>query len=517
MSGKSSVKTSAPSHNVSGEHERRLALGASAQQVAQLVTTIAMLAAITILARRLSLPKFGTYGLLVSLTSYVLFVQTSIATAAVKAIAEAVDQLSRDRAFSVALSLYAVAGIVAGGMLALAGGVLIHLLNVPHVLAHEARVSVLALGVVTAIGWPFKAFNDVLRGSQLFVAAAAAEGVASLVVAVALIALALGHAQLWLLVAVGASIPLAIGVVSAVVVFAKGLPIHYRRREVNFHSLRDLTGLSTYLLLGGVADLVIYSLDRIVLAIFRSPSAVGLYEGPVRSHNFVQQVHSSLVTPVVAASSRYAAVRDVQRTRDLLVRGMRYTLAAVVPLTVVLMILAKPILQVWLGSKFAVAATAMTLLIAYWLVNANTGVPGRMLIAAGRIRALAVYACVIASINLGLSVALTPSLGINGVVLGTTMSYVLGFPFFLRMVLTTFPVPLADLAREVWVPAYLTAVVVGAPLLALRLTVPLDTLPRVVGAGAAAALSYWAIYYWVWLRPNERVLVKTVARSLLGR
>jgi O-antigen/teichoic acid export membrane protein len=302
-----------------------------------------------------------------------------------------------------------------------------------------------------------------------------------------------------------------------VVVLFKGLSFRYRKDLVSVGSLRALSGLSTYLLLGGVADLVIYSLDRAVLAILRSPATVGLYEGPVRAHNFVQHAQSSLVSPVVPASARYAAAEDVQRTRDLLIRGMRYTLAAVVPLTIVLMILAKPILEVWLGSNFAVAGTAMTLLVGYWLINANTGVPGRMMIAAGRIRGLTLYASVIACINLALSVALTPSLGINGVVLGTTISYVLGFPFFLRMVLTTFPVRLSDLAREVWLPAYLTAAGIGAALLAVRLTVPLDTLPRVVGVGAAAAISYWVIYYSVWLRPNERVLVKTVARSLLRR
>jgi membrane protein EpsK len=508
----------APSRRTgSGEHEWHLAVSAVAQQISQVVGMLSMLAAITVLARRLSLPEFGTYGLLVSLTSYVLIAQASVATAAVKAIAEAVDQPARDRAFSTAISLYTLAGLAAGGVIAAAGTGVLGLFDIPAGLRHEAQISVLVLGAVTAIGWPFKIFQDVLRGSQLFVASAAAEGVAFLVVGGVVVGFALGGASLWLLVAAGAGVPVATGAVSAGVVRLKKLPYRYRKAAVTVDSVRAFLGLSTYLFLSGIADLVIYSLDRAILATFRSAAAVGLYEGPVRAHNLVQQVHSTLVTPVVAVSARYAAEHDVQRTRDLLLRGTRYTLAAVVPVTIVLMILARPILKVWLGAKFGVAATAMVVLAGYWLVNGNTGVPGRMLIAAGRVRVITLYAATVALVNLALSLALTPRLGLNGVVLGTTISYVLCFPFFVRIILSTFPVRLADFAREVWLPAYLTGAVVAAPLLVVRLSVPLDTVPKVFAAGLIAILAYWAIYYVLWLRAGERALVKAVVRAAIRR
>jgi O-antigen/teichoic acid export membrane protein len=517
MGRRSLIEAGSPPSPGIGEHERHLALGASAQQFAQIAGVVSMFVAITILARRLSLPEFGTYGLLVSLTSYVLFVQASIETASVKAIAEAIDQRARDRAISTAISLYVVAGVITAGVLLAGGALLLGLLNIPGGLLHQARLSIFALSVVTAIGWPLKIFHDLLRGDQAIVAAAVAEGVAFLVVAAALVTLALENAELWLIVAAGASVPLSTGLVSAAVVLSKGLPFRLRKDLVTLRSLGEFAAISTYLFLGGIADLVIYSLDRAVLAVFRSPAAVALYEGPVRAHNFVLQVQSALISPVVPASARYAALEDAQRTRDLLVRGMRYTLAALVPITLVLMILAKPILTVWLGKKYAVAATAMTLLTGYWLINGIVGVPVRMLIAAGRIRVITVYACAVAALNLGISIALTPRLGVDGVALGTSIAYLVGFPFFLWIVLSTFPVGLAELAREVWLPAYVTGAGVAALLLAVRLSVPLDTFPSVVGAALIAVASYWAVYYRVWLRPAERALVKTVARTLIWR
>jgi O-antigen/teichoic acid export membrane protein len=476
-----------------------------------------MLAAITVLARRLSLPEFGTYGLLVSLTTYVLFVQGSVETAAVKAIAEASDQAARNRAFSTALALYAVGAVAAGGLIAGAGPTLLGLFNIPAGLHHEARNSVLALAVMTCFGWPLKVFQDLLRGSQNFVASASAEIVAYIGTGAAVIALAVGNAPLWLLVAAGASPPLFTGATSAFIVLTKRLPYRFRRDKVTRKTVREFLGLSSYLSLIGLSGLVIYSMDRAILAAFRSSATVGLYEGPVRAHNLVQQIHGTLAIPVLPASARFLAEGDTQRTRDLLLRGTRYTLAAVVPLAIVLMVLAGPVLRVWLGPKFSVAATAMTVLVAYWLINANTGVASSMLIAAGRARRLAEYAAGVAVANLALSLALAPSLGLNGVVLGTTIAYVLGFPFFLAITLSTFPIRLSDFAREAWLPAYLTGAVVAAGLLAVRLSVPLDGVLQVFGAGLVAVLAYWTIYYLAWLRPNERVLVRNVALALVRR
>jgi O-antigen/teichoic acid export membrane protein len=295
------------------------------------------------------------------------------------------------------------------------------------------------------------------------------------------------------------------------------LPYRFRRSEVTWAAVRGFGRISSYLSLIGVSGLVIYSMDRAILAAFRSPAIVGLYEGPVRGHNLVQQVHGTLTIPVLPAATRYIAEDDTERTRELLLRGTRYILAAVVPVALVFMILAQPILTVWLGPKFAAGATAMTLLVAYWLINANTGVASSMLLAAGRVRTLTGYAAAVAGANLFLSLALTPAFGLNGVVLGTTISYLVAFPFFLATVLSTFPVSLAELAREAWLPAYVTGAVVGAILLGVRVVVHFDSLVQVAGVGLLAMLLYWGIYYFAWLRPNERALVKNVALAFVGR
>jgi O-antigen/teichoic acid export membrane protein len=502
----------------SGEHERHLAAGTVALQAAQVVAVLSMLAAITVLARRLSLAEFGTYGLLTSLASYVLFVQGSAQTAAIKAIAEAIDDEGRSRAFSTAFAFYALVGIAAGALVVGVGMLLVGLLNIPAALRHQAQLGVGALAVAVCIGWPIDLYQDALRATQRFMDAAISESVGYVALGTAMILLALMHAPLYALVGVGGSIPLARGVASGCLVAVRRLPFGYRRGFVSLDAIRSLLGVSSYLLVIGLSGVVSISLDRVILAGFRSLAAVGLYEGPIRAHNLVLQTSGTLAVPVLPVASRYLANGEPWRTRDLIVRGTRYTLAIIVPLTVVLMVLAKPVLRVWLGERYTAGATAMTLLLAYPLVTAHNGIARGMLIAAGRVRPFAAYAAVAALLNLGLSLALAPGLGLNGVVLGTTISYTVMYPFVIALLLRTFPlVRLRDLVREAWLPAYATGIVLAAALVSLRVLLSLRTLPQVAAVAVAGLVGYFLVYYVVWLRPNERALVGSLFRPVAGR
>ena len=51
-------------------------------------------------------------------------------------------------------------------------------------------------------------------------------------------------------------------------------------------------------------------------------------------------------------------------------------------MTVALMVMSKPILVVWLGPRYEAGATALTILVAYWLTASSTAVAAPMLIAA---------------------------------------------------------------------------------------------------------------------------------------
>lgn len=496
-----------------GSEERHIIRGTALQQMATAVGVVVMLGVVTILGRTLTLSEFGLYGLAISIAGYMLVLQLSVEGATVRALAAAQSDAVRDTIFTTAIAIYVTLGVLAGGSIAALGVVLSDVLGIPAALHDEARESFLALGAVIALGWPFKACQDALRGAQCFGLAALGEIGGYMVVGILMALLVLIDAPLWSLIALGGSLSILVGLACAVLLAVGAGGPQLRPRSVDRASVRELLGVSSGLAITGLADLVIYSLDRVILAAFRSAATVGLYEGAARAHNLVRQLHGTLVLTVSPVASGYLARGDEDRLRELLVRGSRYVMAIVVPVTVVLITLSGPILEVWLGPKFRAADTAMSILCSYWLVGAFTGVAGAMLLAAGKVRELAQYAWMVAVLNLALSLALTPLLGLEGIVLGTSIPYFLLIPWFVRVVLRVFPmVGLTDLLREAVLPAYSGAVLLAGVLVGARAVVEVDSLAVLVPVGGIALVAYWALYALVWLRPSERALAVGMLR-----
>jgi O-antigen/teichoic acid export membrane protein len=494
---------------------RVIATGTLVQQLTQVTGLLAMLAIVTVLARRLDLTEFGVYGLLTSLAGYLLVVQNAAASAGVRTMAAATDDAGRTAGFSTAAVVYALAGAATGVVVAIVGTVIAVAVGLPDSLERQALLGAVLLGVVTAVGWPITVYRDALRARQLFVPAASIEMAALVAYAAVMLALAFSDVPLSVLIGANGSIPLFAGLGSVLLARRRALPFRFRRDAVTRSALREFGSLAGYVSLTEIAGTLIYALDRIILGLFTSAATVGLYEGPVRAHNVIRSLNAATTVTVLPTASRYVGAGENERLAQLLVRGVRYTLALSVPLTVVGMVLAPQILAVWLGEEFRQGGTAMAILMSYWLVNGCTGVLSGLLVAAGRARSLATYAWAVALANLVMSLALTPWLGLEGVVIGTAVPYLAAFPFLLRIVLREVPVPVARLARESFLPAYLLGLALAGTLAAARVIAEPDELLPVLGIAIAGVLAYWLAYYAVVLRPSERTLVRDVAAGLV--
>jgi O-antigen/teichoic acid export membrane protein len=305
---------------------------------------------------------------------------------------------------------------------------------------------------------------------------------------------------------------------SAVIVL-RGLRLPYRLRPqtLSLSYARTFLSTSVYLFVSGIADLVIYSFDRVVLGAYRPIATVGLYEGPVRAHNLVRQLQGTLVLTVMPTAAMYIASDDRARLRELLVRGTRYVMLATVPLTVTFMVLAGPILNLWLGSRFEAAAPAMTILVSYWLVSAASSVGGSMLVAAGRARVVAIFISGVAIVSLAVSLLLTPPLGLDGVVLGTAIPNALLTPIILWVYCRSFDVSMRVLLAEALLPAYLAGAILAVLEIGGRVLLPLQHPSVLLGLIVLALGGYAASVYLASLRANERMLVRTMLASIRHR
>ena len=486
---------------------RLLASGALVQQIAQASGLLVLLAIVTILARDLPVAALGAYGLVASLAGYLLVLRNSVASSAVRAMAAATQPGERALTFSAAAALYAVVGLATGVLIA-GAGLAIAAFILDGELARDARVGGLGLGAVTAVGIAASVYLDGLRAERRFVLAAGMEIVAVSLQLAVMLTLIFADADLSLLIAASGAIPLLSGLLCAVAVRRAALPLWFASEGVTRPRVMAIVPTAGWLLVIELCNLAMYASSRVILGAYRSPASVGQFEGPVRAHNLLYALGGALAVPVVPTASRYLATGDERRLRELVVRGTRYTLALFVPLCVTLMVLAEPILEVWLGERYGDGAAALTILVSYWLLYGGLVVTPGFLVGAGVARYVARILVVVTALNLVLSLVLTPAVGIEGPALATAIPFVLAFPAVLTLGLRASGAALGELARRAWVPAYALGAALAGALIVLRVAADPATLPAVLGAAAVGALAYWLAFYILVLDPGERALVR---------
>ena len=485
---------------------RLLASGVLLQQVAQASGLVVLLVIVTLLARRLSPAELGAYGLVASLSGYLLVLRNSVASSAVRAMAAALDPDERARMFSTAAALYLVVGLLTGLLIAVVATVIAATI-LDGELAKDARAGGLGLGLVIATGISASVWLDALRAERLFVRGALTEIAGVTLHLAMMLALILSGADLALVIALSGAMPLFSGVLSALVVHRSRLAPRLVRHSVNRERAMAIVPTAGWLLVVELSNLVMYGSSRVVLGAYRTPAAVGQFEGPVRAHNLLYALGGALAVPVVPTTSRYAAAGDRERLRELAVRGTRYTLALVVPLCVTLMTLAEPILDVWLGDRYGAGGAALAILVSYWLLYGGLVVTPGFLVGAGRAPQVGRVFASAAVLNLALALVLTPELGLEGPALATAIPFLLAFPLLLRVGLEASGARLGELAHRAWLPAYSLGALLAAGLLATRVTVEPNTLPAVVGLAAGGVLAYWAAFYALVLDLSERRLL----------
>jgi O-antigen/teichoic acid export membrane protein len=491
-------------------HETRLARGAMLQQGAQILRLGGGLIVVTVLARRLSLSALGTYTILLSLITYVTFVKSSVMNAAVVGVSRAVGERRADRldvVVSTGLAIYLAIGVVCGLALAGIGLAILPALHIPHRLHGTAQLGVVGLAAATMLSWPFQIFDDLLRGLQRFAAVSGLEIFAMIVYVAGALALAFAGAPVSALVTWNASIPLLMGIACLAALRFLGIGVNLRAGLITRAEVRRFGTFSGLLVLGGVADVATYSIDRFALSAIRSPAAVGRYEGPLGAQNMIRYLNGVLTAPVVPIASTFLAAGDTARIKELFLRGLRYSYAATVPLAVTLIVYAAPILRLWLGARFASAGTAASVFCAWWLVGSGSGIAVTTLIAAGRVQRVVSGSWLTAAVNVVLVLSLTGSLGLYGPIIASIAAFTVALAYTLPVAMRICSVDWISSARRAWLPSYSIGVVLACLLLALRWGAHVTSKPGTAAIVLVAPLVYWALYGAFCLSTGERQLV----------
>jgi O-antigen/teichoic acid export membrane protein len=270
-----------------------------------------------------------------------------------------------------------------------------------------------------------------------------------------------------------------------------------------------------------VATVIVYQqTDRLVIGIFLGAAAVTLYEAAGKFQGFIVQLIGFATSAVLPMASKLDAEGRKSALHTLYFRGSKYTVALIAPVVVVLLVFAQPLIVRWLGPAFAGQAIAAQIMVLPQLFMCTATLGDSIIIAQGKLPERLPYVIAVTVANLVLSLALVRPLGILGVVLGTTIPYIVDYPFHVRLQIRQVGVSFKDWLRNIVTPTYPLLLV---PLLIAWLFTYTPLMSRVAGvglAGAVAVFAYWLALYFLGLSGSERDEVRaavSVVRKRLGR
>ncbi len=372
---------------------------------------------------------------------------------------------------------------------------------------HTGRIVLLVTSVNVAIGLAFTVFGAVINGFQRYDINNITGAASSVVVALVNVAVLLaGYGLIALVLATTTVRVLTYWVYRAnayrVFPAVRIAPALFRRSR-----LRELTSFSVFMMLIDWANRINYSIDAIVVGMVLGTAAVSVWSVGQRLAEAAQRLTNQLNDIIFPNVVDHSSSRRLDRLQTLFLVGTRFSLAAVVPLGVALIISADDLVTAWVGPGFSGSVIVVRILALAVMVRIGAGISSTVLKGAGAHQLVAYTNMATAIVNLALSIVLARAIGLAGVAIGTLV------PVSLSAIFVLFPagcrrveLPLMRaLADAVW-PAVWPAAAMAAYLAATRPFIPVSLLPVLMNM-AVGALVYLAAFLAFGLNTVERQFV----------
>jgi O-antigen/teichoic acid export membrane protein len=256
--------------------------------------------------------------------------------------------------------------------------------------------------------------------------------------------------------------------------------------------------------------------DELVIAAFLPVAAVTPYALARRLSEISIVVTDQFVKVLMPLVSELDALRDSARLRAVYMLSLRVTLAILVPLSLILIVFARPLLVAWVGEAYAGGASLVVVLALAVLFRGAAWPAAAVLQGMDRHRPIAVLSIVSGLANLGLSIVLVQTIGVAGVAYGTFIPTVVESMLILPFGLTVMGIGLVEGLRDAVLPPLIPAIPMGLVLVGIREWLqPAGVgllFPAVVGLA-----TYGGIYMLLASSQPEREITRSLAQATFRR
>src|SRR5581483_3884012 len=201
---------------------------------------------------------------------------------------------------------------------------------------------------------------------------------------------------------------------------------------VDRSSLRKIANYSGATFMIIVAGRLRFKTDAMVIGTFLSSAAITYFAIGSRLVDYATEVVSSLAQIFVPMSSQMEATGDMSQLRRLFLAGNRACAMIIFPMTAILIVLGKSVIEAWVGPKYVETSypVLIILVIPSTLMLAQAA-SGRILFGISKHKAWAWVVLGEGIANLVLSITLVRHYGIIGDALGTAIPLACSMLFFL--------------------------------------------------------------------------------------
>jgi O-antigen/teichoic acid export membrane protein len=405
---------------------RRLLVGAATNWLAFAATLLVGFFLTPYLVRRLGDGPYGVWAFVESILAYFTLFDLGIAACAVRFVARFHATGNRDdlnRLVSTCLALFLGLGLllfaVGAGLLPLLLGSL-ESAGVPH---EEVIAFALLMVGNLAVTLPLSLFPSILDGLERF---ALKSAVRIAVLAVRTIGTILVLEQRPSLLSLGVLFTACNLIEHAVLagLSMRALPdLRFGRRFVDRATLKRVKGYSLDAFLAMVAGRACVQSGAIIAGAFLGAAPVTYFALASRLVEFAKALLRTATNTLTPAVSSLEAAGDVDAIRRMFLRGTRWVLYLILPVHLGLIVFGRPFLTTWLGGpEYADHCyPALVILSATLSLVVAQSVASRILYGTARLRTFARMALGEAVVNVGLSLALAPRLGLVGIAVGVAV------------------------------------------------------------------------------------------------
>lgn len=405
----------------------RIARNALWNILGQILPIVVAVVAVPMLIRAIGLDRFGFLSLAWALIGYAGLFDLGVSRALTRAVAERLaegDQAGAAHVARVGTSLMFLFGSTAGVLLFLASPWIIHgWLKIPEALQPESVAALQILSVSIPVVLLMAAYRGVLDACHAFKAANIVRIVMGLFTYAGPLAVTVWSSRLeWVVASV-----VVMRVVSTwwhAVLCRQAFQAIPMLSRMDKATVKSLLGLGGWITVSNVVSPLMAQLDRVILGGLVPVKWVGYYATPfdmITRALTLPYAFMAVLFPVLAGShgDRVAA----QQTYAASIRVLFMTM---LPITFSAVVLARPLIELWLGADFATHSTVVLQVLAFGvLANTLAQAPANLIQGMGNPKWMAILHVLELPAFLAALYALTKAHGINGAALSWTLRMVL--------------------------------------------------------------------------------------------